>query len=515
MPDAVNARRQRHLAGLRPVSRNTYSIQMPLDLNDTIAALASPPGPAERGIVRVSGGEVRGVLARVFRASGNSGVDWLSSTLPRRYSGMLDIPSIGVPLPTALMWWPTRRSFTGQPMGELHLPGSPPLLDAVLEHLFDQGARPARRGEFTLRAFLAGRIDLLQAEAVLGVIDATDHDELQQALLQLGGGMTVRMRDLRADLLAILGDLEAGLDFVDEDIEFVSRDEVCRRLSLSLQTLGGLMTDAETRLPSGWRRQVVLAGLPNAGKSTLFNRLTEQNKAIVSAIPGTTRDYLTCPLTMSGAQGQVEVDLIDTAGWEDAADLVMHRAQQLRSEQSSACDLVIWCSSCGNTRDEHEQDRQCRQQLEAQQLPLLRVFTQCDTVRDASVGAGCEAPSIMPTPVAQKDACRVDDERGDLRVSAMTGERIEDLRAEIVRRLLQTTSARGELLASTAARCRDSLKRATAALESALQAASRQHGDELIAMDLRQCLHELGVISGEVYTDDILDHIFSRFCIGK
>ena len=165
---------------------------MPLDLDDTIVALASPPGPALRGIVRVSGVETADIAAKLFKPDEES-ANWRLAKVPRRFAGQLNLPSIIVPVPTALMYWPTRRSYTGQPMAEFHLSGSVPLLEATLEHLCENGARLARRGEFTMRAFLSGRIDLLQAEAVLGVIEATDHEELQKALTQLGGRNTSRL----------------------------------------------------------------------------------------------------------------------------------------------------------------------------------------------------------------------------------------------------------------------------------------------------------------------------------
>lgn len=141
-------------------------------------------------------------------------------------------------------------------------------------------------------AFLAGRMDLLQAEAVHEVIQAADHDELLRALGQLGGGLTGRLRQLRTDLIALIGDLEAGLDFVEEDIEFVSREEIERRTTAAVNLISALLADAGSRLPAGRRRRVVLAGLPNAGKSTLFNRLLEENRAIVSDQAGTTRDFV-------------------------------------------------------------------------------------------------------------------------------------------------------------------------------------------------------------------------------
>lgn len=469
-----------------------YISPMPLDLDDTIVALASPPGPALRGIVRVSGMATADVVAALFCPDADS-ANWRSSKLPRRFTGHLELPSIIVPVPVALMYWPTKRSYTGQPMAEFHLIGSPPLLEATIEHLCDNGARLARRGEFTMRAFLSGRIDLLQAEAVLGVIEATDHEELQKALSQLGGRMTSRLGQVRADLIALLGDLEAGLDFVEEDIEFITKPEIAHRLDEALLVVRQLAEDSASRLPAGYRRRVVLAGLPNAGKSTLFNRLIRQQKAIVSPIAGTTRDYLTATLPLDS----MDVELIDTAGWEDAADLIMERAQELRGEQVSAADLVVWCTASDLSDRDRAEDDHLRKLAVTQSSAMIHVVTRIDL--------------MMGEPSDKPDAST----RSALRVSAETGHNIETLRGTILETLLSGNASRSELLGTTAVRCRESLQRATQSLNHALTATRANHGDELISMEIRSALHELGTILGDVYTDDILDHIFSNFCIGK
>ncbi|APZ93985.1 tRNA modification GTPase [Fuerstiella marisgermanici] len=454
---------------------------MPLDLNDTIAAIASPPGPAERGIVRISGDGLVDVLRKVFTDDDDL---WPNAKRAARFNGSLNVPAIGIPLPTALMLWPTSRSYTGQPMAELHTTGAPPLLDAVLERVLECGARHANRGEFTMRAFLAGRIDLVQAEAVLGVIDAADHSELQAALSQLGGGITQTLVVVRNEILTLLGDLEAGLDFVEEDIEFISNKQICDRLTECHVRLQKLLNVSDDRLPSGLRRRVVLAGLPNAGKSTLFNRLLGSQRAIVSPIAGTTRDYLSGIVVIGG----VEIELIDTAGWEAAADLIMERAQDLRSEQVHGSDLVIWCRATDMNDAASQEDDRLRSQLDDQHLQVLDVFTRCDLV---------------------------DQFKGENHVSAETGQGIPELLHQIERVLSQDRSAKSELVSSTAARCRDTLRRAIASIEAARAASEQQLGDEITAFELRDSLHQIATMLGEVYTDDILDHIFSNFCIGK
>ena len=402
-------------------------------------------------------------------------------------------------------------------MAEFHLIGSPPILEATLEEICHHGARLARRGEFTMRAFLSGRIDLLQAEAVLGVIEATDHEELQRALTQLGGGVTSRLSQIRQDLIAILGDLEAGLDFVEEDIEFITKDEIVRRLSEALKFMERLASESATRLPSGYRRRIVLAGLPNAGKSTLFNRLTGSQKAIVSPIAGTTRDYVTATIQLGG----MDVDLIDTAGWEVAADLIMTRAQELRGEQMSASDLVVWCTAADLTRAEADVDAAEWQRIGQTSVPLYQVVTRADLVQDQTI-QNMDVPSSAVSHSQSSlnsqevlDVCTDESKTPSLRVSAETGLNLQALECQLAVRLTSSSGARSELLGTTAVRCRDSLLKTITSLAEAKTAAEKHAGDEIISLEIRNALHELGTILGEVYTDDILDHIFSNFCIGK
>jgi tRNA modification GTPase len=235
----------------------------------------------------------------------------------------------------------------------------------------------------------------------------------------------------------------------------------------------------------------VLAGLPNAGKSTLFNRLVGAGRAIVSPTPGTTRDYLTSVVRIGG----VDVDIIDTAGWETAADLIMQHAQNLRAEQLAVSDLVLWCTAADLDESEIIENVNLRSEAHATGVSLLDVTTRCDLT------------SVTDNAAAVfQHSCRV---------NAQTGDGVQPLIDELQRRLAGEKSSRSELLSSTSVRCRESLVSATNAIRTAISAAEANAGDEVIALELRDALHQLRVIMGEVYTDDILDHIFSNFCIGK
>lgn len=416
--------------------------------------------------------------------------------LSTRHAGRVSIAELGVELSSFVYLWPTRRSYTGQPLVELHLPGSQMLVDAVLAALFRTGVRPAQPGEFTLRAFLAGRLDLAQAEAVLGVIDAADHSELNLALRQLAGGLSGRLADVRADLLSLLADLEAGLDFVDEDIEFVSRDEVVTRVETARQAIVRLLEDATGRWRDSDRLRVVLAGLPNAGKSTLFNAIIGGDRALVSPIAGTTRDWLAAEIRFSG----LDLELIDTAGWEESDDDLSRAMQSLRAEQLDRADLILWCIAANASPEELRLDALLREQIGSVIGRTLVIATKSDLSSNGNQQI-----------VSQSSV----ESRLSLAVSAVTGLGLDELRSRIAAKLASERSGARQMIGSTAARGRESLARAADALERSLEAARLGFGDEVISAELRLALDGLAAVVGAIYTDDVLDVIFSRFCIGK
>jgi len=387
------------------------------------------------------------------------------------------------------MYWPTQRSFTGEVLAELHLPGSPPLLNEVLSRILTCGARPAERGEFTLRAFLAGRIDLVQAEAVLGVIDAANTQELQTALMQLAGGISSRLVSLREELLLHLADLEAGLDFVEEEIEFVQREELLQRLNTAHALVQKLLDQATQRMLTRGQLKVVLAGLPNAGKSTLFNALLGQSAALVSSVAGTTRDYLSASVD----SGEMKFELIDTAGWEPSRNGIEAEAGELRTDQLKRAHLVVWCSAADLDAAEAATNEAARQHCLRENRSVLQIRTKGDRLPHPSQS------HAFPSEVV---------------VAAEQGTGLKDLLREIAASL-STAGPDSEMIGTTAARCEESLRHTLHGLNQAMAALQNGAGDELISLELREVLDHLGRMMGRVYTDDILDRIFSRFCIGK
>lgn len=458
-------------------------------LDDTIAAITSPIGSAPRGILRISGPDTKAITARVVKIADPP--RWENTKQSAVYAGTIALDD-DCQVEVSVTLWPSSRSFTGQPAAEVHAIGSPPVLEEILQRFHAAGARPAQRGEFTLRAFLAGRLDLTQAEAVLGVIQASDQRQLEQALTQLGGRVSDRFEDIRERLLSDLADLEAGLDFVEEDIDFVDRTEFRGRLTKSIAELTQVQEMSRTRIGTGGVPRVVLAGLPNAGKSTLFNRLVERESALVSNQPGTTRDYLSAKVGLSGH----EIELIDTAGWENHLEEITTRARELRSRELERAAVIVWCTASDLTESEMILDERLREELSQHAVPVLVILTKCDLKR------GCERTSGETTSDM-------------LEISCLDGDGIQEF-GERVRGQLETSHAEtGQLLASTAARCQHSLSGAIESLSRAWQLAEAGMGDELLSLELRTALHHLGEITGEIYTDDILDVVFSRFCIGK
>ncbi len=421
-------------------------------------------------------------------------------------------------LPGSLYLWPTERSYTRQPLAEWHTIGSWPLLELATEAFCRHGARPAEPGEFTLRAFLAGRLDLTQAEAVLGVIDARDRRDFQVALSQLAGGLRGLLSDLRGNLLDLLAELEAGLDFVEEDIEFISSEDLLLRLQRAQRSIDQLAQQAQTRLTSAPTVQVVLTGEPNVGKSSLFNAfadflrtasekprpdprspsdrpassLSRALPALVSDRPGTTRDYLTHKVSLEG----LECLLVDTAGREaitpqevlDAGVV----AQQHSERQVAQAQVVLRCMDSSRVPSAEQ-----LQQLQGDSGSLL-VLTKAD----------CPDVVSVYLPPQQRATA--------IRTSAASGEGLAELRLAIAQAAMAVQSSEGgSVVGSTATRCRDSLRRADQHLTTAVKLVQTSGGEELIAAELRLALTELGKVIGVVYTDDILDRIFSRFCIGK
>lgn len=481
-------------------------------IEDTIIARSTPPGAGLRGILRLSGSRCVASLNEIFRPR------FVPENRPCIVEGNLFPWGEKREIPVRVYFWPEGRGYTGQMSLELHLWGCEPILQAVESRLLASTNNPirlAQGGEFTLRAFLAGRMDLTQAEAVLGVIDAADERHLHTALEQLAGGIGRPLHRVREDLLDVLTHLEAGFDFVEEDVEFISEHDLKERIQSAIDRFETLLQQLSSRNPSEEMPRVVLIGPPNAGKSRLFNALcgNSEENAIVSPIPGTTRDYLEKTLCWNSAR----FVLVDTAGilemetgnsqarentpyshWETPDQ----KAQLFAKKGLENANLLLFCAdfqqaACFSERFYEEFfDRFSRN------IPILFVGTKYDhtfsEVQHSPEERDQKISLTIPKVVAQ------------VYTSAKTGRGLEELKIRIREFLLEQHGS-PEVVPATAIRCRNAIEQALQSLHRALHL-----GDELLlASELRFALDRLGSVLGTVHTEDILDRVFSRFCIGK
>ncbi len=462
-------------------------------LDDTIVALATAPQAAMRAIVRIAGPAVISCLDSCFLAADATpeGTRLDRVTRPSVVAGHFRLPDGDRKLPCDIHLWPDRRSYTRTPLAEVHTIGSPPLVDVILRTLCRHGARLAEPGEFTLRAFLGGRIDLTQAEAVLGVIDSRSDADLNVALRQMAGGLSRPLNELRNRLLDLLAHLEAGLDFVEEDIAFISSGDLLQQLGDAQRKIEQLTDQMKSRSESTLAARAVLLGAVNVGKSSLFNALAEDSSAIVSDVPGTTRDYLSARLELEGTP----LELIDTAGLEDTRQATIAAAAQLATaeQQQSAQIRVLCLDSTGDI------NQQLAAFNESPRDATIAVLTKCDLPHGGPSTA--ELESTFGYRFTQ--------------TSSKTGKGLHQLREQLRRLTVSQAADDTNIVAVTATRCRESLRRAAAYLQAAISTTQSAVGEELVAAEIRSALDEIGKVVGTVYTDDILDRIFSRFCIGK
>ncbi|MCS6991111.1 MAG: tRNA uridine-5-carboxymethylaminomethyl(34) synthesis GTPase MnmE [Chitinophagales bacterium] len=455
-----------------------------MELSDTIAALATPEGVGALAVVRLSGPQALAIADRVFRPA------QLSAVPPNTaHVGWIHQKGNVIDEAVAVVYR-APRSYTREDVVEFSVHGSPYIARRVLEVLIDAGARPARAGEFTLRAFLNGRIDLAQAEAVADLIAADSEAAHRYALQQLRGGYSARFKELHDRLVQLAALLELELDFSEEDVAFASRAELHALTQQGLNQIQELIDSF--RWGNAVRQGVMttIAGRPNAGKSTLLNALLQEDRAIVSDIPGTTRDTVEEPLILDG----IRFRLIDTAGLRQATDQIERTGVQraLGKIQQSSIVLYVFDVTALKAQDVLNDLKQ----LPVESGQCIAVGNKIDLADVSAVRTSFS--SIAPLVL----------------VSAQRGTGLEELKSELVR-LVRSGSVSGEQIVVTNVRHIAALQRAAAALQQVQEGLKENRTKELIAADLRQALHALGEILGKVTSEDMLDYIFSHFCIGK
>jgi len=470
-------------------------------VDDTIVAISSPAGASVRGVIRLSGKRAFELADHVFAA--DSGLSLTSSGGYRRLFGQIRSAALAG-LPAEVYLFRAPASYTRQDVVELHTIGSPPVLAELCDSLMVKGARQAEPGEFTARAFLAGAMDLTRVEGVAAMIHASTDSQLRASEALLHGQLShqsMAIRDELADLLALV---EAQIDFAEEPIEFASHGHVETVIGRAIEKLDRLLSDSPPMERLETLPHALIAGRPNAGKSTLFNCLTGMNRVIASATAGTTRDVITSPLTL--AEG--EILLLDSPGVNMAGNRRTANAEEdpgKRAEQAtrrvlSFADLILWVVDVTEPSDPRA-DPAFR---ELKGRAVIMVANKMDALAN------------IPWPAWLADN---DWKYPITRISACSGAGVDGLREEISRAMFKGVETHGAYLLMLSNRQRGTLREALEALIRARQvcvdSSAFEHHAELLAMEVREAITALSLLTGEIATEELLDRIFSRFCVGK
>ncbi|MGO4517872.1 tRNA uridine-5-carboxymethylaminomethyl(34) synthesis GTPase MnmE [Terriglobus sp. 2YAB30_2] len=439
---------------------------------ETIVAIATPPGRGGIGIVRISGPEARSIAEPMLhlRAPMEPGRARFGDLLDEDGSRLDEVVTTYFAAP---------HSYTSDDVVEIAAHGSPVVLEMILRRAIAAGARLARPGEFTERAFLSGRLDLTQAEAVRDLIEAQTLHQARVAAQQLGGALAERVRPVKDALVKLIAALEAGIDFAEDDVDVMPQQAILDALKAVHAPLVELAASyAQGRLV---REGVTMAivGRPNAGKSSLFNRLVERERAIVTAAAGTTRDLVTERVSLGG----IPVELVDTAGIRESSDEAESIGIRKTREAMADADLVLLVLDATQTLTDEE--RAWMEEL--QQREAIVVWNKIDIA--ATAGEGIE-------------------------VSALTGEGIGDLR-DLLLAKLKTGAVTSETAMLTNLRQQHAVQQAIDGLDAAVTAAGAGIPHEMVLLDIYGALRGLDELTGATTADDVLNLIFSSFCIGK
>ena len=468
----------------------------PATVTDTIAAISTPPGRGGIGIVRLSGPQAASIAVQLVRL--RHPLEHAHARLADVLDGADENPARdeATRIDEALVtFFAAPNSYTAEDLVEIAAHGSPVVLELLLHRALALGARLAEPGEFTQRAFLSGRLDLTQAEAVRDLIDAQTLTQARQAASQMGGALSHRVAPVKEALVELVALLEAGIDFAEDDLDVTPQQEISRRIAELTPPLAALeVSFARGRIVHDGLT-LAIVGRPNAGKSSLFNRLVERDRAIVPATPGTTRDLVTERISIGG----IPIELVDTAGLREGPHanideielLGIHRSREALAD--AALVLIVLDATQQLNDEEH------RLLAAVESRPAIVAVNKSDLL-DQHQEAG--APGL-------------DFETGEstISTSALTGEGIAELREKIL--ALATGGAAAEPGMLTNLRQHQAVTTALAALADAATANAAAIPHEMILLDLYRALWALDSLTGQTTPDDILNLIFSTFCIGK
>jgi tRNA modification GTPase len=456
------------------------------DLEDTIAAIATARGEGGIGIVRVSGPDSLKTALKIFQPKKTQ----KNLESHRLYYGDIVDPSDNRAVDEALLsYMKAPNSFTKEDVVEINSHGGSIVLHKIMEMLLREGIREASPGEFTKRAYLNGRIDLSQAEAVIDVIRARTEGGLRLANRQLKGGLTDALRKIREDLVSVLAVVEAYIDFPEEDIELQSLEEIGDRLGSSRKILQEIVDTYEEGRVYRDGIHVVIAGRPNVGKSSLLNGLLKEKRAIVTSIPGTTRDVIEEIINIKG----IPVNLIDTAGIREAGDVIEGEGIRRTRAKLEEADVILYLV------DEAGLNESDRGIIEEKREKLILVVNKEDLVGRKTTAAIGESAGGVPF----------------VSISAESGSGIEELKGSVFERVVRHGVEAGADLVLSRKRHKVAMEKAVESIERGMNGVAEGISCEFISADLRDALNCIGEVAGETTTEDILDKIFSEFCIGK
>lgn len=450
---------------------------------ETIVALATPNGIGAIGVIRLSGLDAIVIANSVFK--GKDLTKQASHTIHfgQIADGELALDEVLVSLFMA------PKSYTRENVVEISCHGSNYIIESIIKLLIKKGARSAKPGEFTLRAFLNGQLDLSQAEAVADLIASNSKASQQVALQQLRGGFSTQLQNLRGQLVTFASLVELELDFSEEDVEFANRDQLKQLIHEITKLISRLIQSFELGNAIKQGVNTVIAGRPNAGKSTLLNTLLNEDRAIVSHIPGTTRDTIEEVLNING----INFRLIDTAGLREATDTIEQIGVQRTMEKISQSALLIYVFDAERiTIEELNSDIAS---LQRPNIPMLLVANKIDLLTEE-----------------QKVALPHTD--SSILISAKEKQHIDELKNKVYYAAVKEKLNDDETLV-TNIRHLEALQKTEEALLRLLNGIDTNITSDFLAMDIKQALHYLGEITGAVTTEDLLDNIFSKFCIGK
>ena len=460
---------------------------------DTIVAVSTPPGRGGIGIVRLSGPDATSIATQLVR---------VRQPLEAGRARLADVIDVSTGEATRIdeavvTFFAAPHSYTTEDVVEVAAHGAPVVLNFLLRHAIDLGARLAEPGEFTHRAFISGRLDLTQAEAVRDLIEAQTLTQAKQAASQLGGSLSNRVAPVKQDLVELVALLEAGIDFAEDDVDVTPQQEIARRISEIVPPLVALEASFARGRVVHDGLTLAIVGRPNAGKSSLFNRLVERDRAIVTATPGTTRDLVTERIAIDG----IPLELVDTAGLREG----LEEAEQIgitRSREALA-DAEIVLVVLDATQPLNDEEHRLLAAVEGR--PSVIAINKSDLL-EQSAGTGNGIPSAFADE-------RLLDGKITLPTSATLGTGIPALRDRIL--ALATGGAAAEDGMLTNLRQHHAIRATLAALSDASSANAQSIPHEMILLDLYRALWALDSLTGQTTADDILNLIFSTFCIGK